>query len=66
MKKKFKLIRDYKVLAFLPAKVGVKILLKKDRLINAYRYYRLKTGESLFNSKNIVDRLYRNNILNMK
>lgn len=64
MKKLFKLFIVYGFLAFRSAKKGVHKLLKKDKIINAYRYYSMKTGKSRYESKIFVDDYHSKHFLN--
>lgn len=64
MKNLISLIKEHDILALVPTMLGVHDLLKRDKLVSAYRYYRLKTGKSSYVSKNRVDRYHRNHFLN--
>lgn len=63
MKNLIPLIKEYDILTLTPTMLGVHDLLKRGKLISAYRYYRLKTGKSPLESKNSVDRYNRNHFL---
>lgn len=66
MKNLISLIKEYDILTFTPTMLGVHDLLKRGKLVSAYKYYQLKTGKTPYDSKNRVDRYYRNHFLLFK
>lgn len=56
MKNLILLIKEFDILTLLPINYSVHDLLKRGKLLQAYRFYNLRTGKGMYFAKKYVDR----------